>query len=108
LLGSSGTVTTIAALSLDLQRYERSAIDGAQFMVSELDKVTRKILNMSSEEQYMHPCIGGGRTDLVVAGSAILRGIYKRCGVDVVRVADRGVREGVLIDLMSDVLRPDV
>lgn len=108
LLGSSGTVTTVSAMALDLQRYERTAVDGASFLVSDLDQVTQRILDMTDKERFEHPCIGGGRTELVVVGSAILRGIYERTNVDVVRVADRGVREGILIDLMSEVLRPNV
>ncbi|HCU07058.1 MAG TPA: exopolyphosphatase [Holosporales bacterium] len=108
LLGSSGTVTTVAAMALDLQRYERTAVDGASFLVSDLDQVTQKILNMTDAQRFEHPCIGGGRTELVVIGSAILRGIYDRTKLDTMRVADRGVREGILVDLMSEVLRSNV
>lgn len=106
LVGTSGTVTTLGAMALDLKRYERTAVDGTMFAISDLDHVAETILKMSPKERFEHPCVGGGRTDLVIVGSAILKGIYDRTGVTHLKVADRGVREGLLVDLMRAVLRP--
>lgn len=105
LIGTSGTVTTLAAMALNLKKYERSAIDGALLDISRIEEVTSGIIHMSEKERQNHPCVGGGRTDLVVVGSSILKGIYERSGVPQLKVADRGVREGLLVDLLRKVLR---
>ncbi|CAO5677640.1 MAG: Exopolyphosphatase 2 [Holosporales bacterium] len=106
LIGTSGTVTTLAAMALNLKKYERSAIDGMILGVDDLTRVCDVIFQMSEKERFLHPCVGGGRTDLVIVGAAILKGIYDRSGLKHLKVADRGVREGLLVDLLRGVLRP--
>lgn len=106
MVGTSGTVTTLAAMNMGLGRYERRVIDGVYFNFDDLDRVTDEILAMSPKDRVNHPCIGGGRTELVVVGSAILQGIcHSIDGVKRLKVADRGVREGVLVDLLREVVR---
>jgi exopolyphosphatase / guanosine-5'-triphosphate,3'-diphosphate pyrophosphatase len=100
MVGTSGTVTTLAAIQLNLERYDRRIIDGMMLETNDLKTVIQRILAMNTEERISHPCIGQGRADLVVIGSAILEGIYKSCPIERLRVADRGVREGILIELM--------
>lgn len=100
MVGTSGTVTTLAAIQLNLERYDRRIIDGLLLERVALQQVIKDLLNMTYEERLQHPCIGSGRADLVVVGSAILQGIYRSCPVDRLRVADRGVREGILLELM--------
>lgn len=106
LIGTSGTVTTLAAMALNLKRYERSAVDGTLLDVQDLEKVAINIMDMNDKDRFSHPCVGGGRTDLVIVGAAILKGIYDRSNISHLKVADRGVREGVLVDLLRGVLRP--
>ena len=106
LVGTSGTSTTVAAMVLDLPRYDRAAIDGITIDIEDLDRVCNQILTMSEKERAGHPCIGTSSTDLIIIGSAILKGIYKRANIKKIKIADRGVREGLLIKLVKEVLKP--
>lgn len=103
LVGSSGTVTTLAAVQMGLPRYERKFIDGLFIKTSDLHLISQSILSMSQKERMQHPCIGGGRADLVVVGSAILEGICDAVNTQELRVADRGVREGILSELLVNI-----
>lgn len=100
LLGTSGTVTTIAGVQLKLRRYDRSQVDGQWLRSSDIGGVTRDLLEMSYEERMQNPCIGRERADLVMAGCAILEEIREAFPTEQVRVADRGLREGILTQLM--------
>jgi exopolyphosphatase/guanosine-5'-triphosphate,3'-diphosphate pyrophosphatase len=100
MLGTSGTVTTLAGVHLDLARYERARVDGLWLDFGEADAVTRRLRAMSYEQRAAHPCIGRERADLVIAGCAILEAIRRAWPMPKLRVADRGVREGVLLSLM--------
>jgi exopolyphosphatase/guanosine-5'-triphosphate,3'-diphosphate pyrophosphatase len=100
MLGTSGTVTTLAAVHLDLPRYNRAAVDGAYLTFDDVSRLSRSLVGMSAAERAAHPCIGPTRADLVVAGCAILEGICATWPVGRLRVADRGVREGILLDLI--------
>ncbi len=101
LIGTSGTVTTLAGLHLGLERYERSKVDGLWMRNDEVTDTMRVLLNMSYERRMAHPCIGRDRADLVLAGCAIFEAIRREWPVERVRVADRGLREGILISLMD-------
>ena len=101
MLGTSGTVTTLTGIHLDLPRYDRRRVDGAEIRVADLAAVTRRVMAMSDGERSSHPCIGRARSDLVLAGCAILESILSRWPVERVRIADRGVREGILLGLMG-------
>jgi exopolyphosphatase/guanosine-5'-triphosphate,3'-diphosphate pyrophosphatase len=100
LLGTSGTVTTIAGVHLALERYERRRVDGCWLSAEEARVVGRKLLSMSYAERIASPCIGRERADLVLAGCAILEAICRAFPCRRLRVADRGLREGMLVDLM--------
>ena len=101
MLGSSGTVTTLAGVHLNLPRYDRNRVDGYRLAFDAIEEVTRRIADMPVDERERHPCIGRERADLVLAGCAILEAICRRWPVGTVRVADRGVREGILLALME-------
>lgn len=103
LFGSSGTVTTLSAVHLGLEKYTRYAVDGYDFAISDLYKIMKNIMTMSQDERLAHPCIGGGREDLVLVGAAILEGICSSIPIDKLRVADRGVREGILSEMLSNI-----
>mgnify|MGYP001553529332 FL=1 len=102
LLGTSGTVTTLAGVHLDLPRYDRSRVDGTWLGFDDVAAVSSRLLAMSYEDRARQPCVGRDRADLVVAGCAILEAIIGLCPAGRLRIADRGVREGVLLGLMRE------
>jgi exopolyphosphatase/guanosine-5'-triphosphate,3'-diphosphate pyrophosphatase len=102
LLGTSGTVTTLAGLHLGLERYDRRRVDGLWVSSAAMDQVIARLVGMSYAERRAQPCIGAGRADLVIAGCAILEAIKRTWPCDRLRVADRGLREGVLLGLMNE------
>ncbi|MEE9139238.1 MAG: Ppx/GppA phosphatase family protein [Alphaproteobacteria bacterium] len=101
MLGTSGTVTTLAAVSLGLSRYDRSAVDGTYLTFDDVADLSRRLARMEEAERAANPCIGHARADLVVAGCAILEAICRAWPVGRLRVADRGVREGILLGLIG-------
>ncbi len=101
MLGTSGTVTTLAGVHRGLKRYDRRRIDGCRLDRDEVRATVRRIRSMGYEERIGHPCIGKHRADLVVAGCAILEALCTLWPVDGLRVADRGLREGILYHLMN-------
>jgi exopolyphosphatase/guanosine-5'-triphosphate,3'-diphosphate pyrophosphatase len=102
MLGTSGTVTTLAGVHQDLPRYDRSAVDGCYLGFDTVRDVSERIAAMSYDERAEHPCIGRERADLVVAGCAILEALCRTWPVGRLRVADRGLREGILFNLMRE------
>ncbi|MGH6848161.1 MAG: Ppx/GppA phosphatase family protein [Methylocella sp.] len=100
LLGTSGTVTTIAWVFLGLARYDRRRVDGLWMSSGQVDHAVASLRRMTYEERAANGCIGHGRADLVLAGCAILEAIRQAFPADRVRIADRGLREGMLIQLM--------
>jgi exopolyphosphatase/guanosine-5'-triphosphate,3'-diphosphate pyrophosphatase len=97
MLGSSGTVTTLAGVHLDLPRYDRSRVDGTSLGFDDILDATRRLGALDWEGRAAHPCIGDERADLVLAGCAILEAICLAWPVGRLVVADRGVREGILL-----------
>jgi exopolyphosphatase/guanosine-5'-triphosphate,3'-diphosphate pyrophosphatase len=102
MLGTSGTVTTIAGVYLDLQRYERRRVDGCWMSDGQVTGVIERLLGMSYEHRVANPCIGAERADLVLAGCAILEAIRRAFPCPRLRVADRGLREGMLVQMMRE------
>ncbi len=100
LLGTSGTVTTIAGVHLGLRRYDRRRVDGCWMMDDEVTEVMERLLAMSYDERVCNACIGAERADLVLAGCAILEAIRRAFPSGRLRVADRGLREGMLVQMM--------
>jgi exopolyphosphatase / guanosine-5'-triphosphate,3'-diphosphate pyrophosphatase len=101
MVGSSGTVTTLAGVLRGLKRYHRSLIDGCTMRVDEAQQVTAHIKRLDLAERSLIPCIGPERADLVVAGCAILEAIYATWPVQQFRIGDRGLREGMLAELLA-------
>ncbi len=101
LLGTSGTVTTLASLHLQLPRYDRQAIDGLIVPSESMRNISSRLSGMSLAERQKLPCIGTERADLVVAGCAILESILDIWPAERLGVADRGIREGILRGLMD-------
>lgn len=101
LLGTSGTVTTLASVHLALPSYDRRAVDGLHVPITAMQKISSMIAGMDYEERIGLPCIGSDRADLVVAGCAILEAIIEIWPAKNLGVADRGIREGILRSLMA-------
>ncbi|RZL99607.1 MAG: Ppx/GppA family phosphatase, partial [Sphingomonas sp.] len=100
LLGTSGTVTTLAGVHLNLERYDRRQVDGLWLTNDEVSELVARIAGWSFEERVANPCIGSDRADLVLAGCAILEAIRRVWPAPRLRVADRGLREGLLTEMM--------
>ncbi len=101
LLGTSGTVTTLASVHLALPAYDRRAVDGLHVPIEAMQKISTMIATMDYDERSSLPCIGNERADLVVAGCAILEAIIEIWPAPNLGVADRGIREGILRSLMA-------
>jgi exopolyphosphatase/guanosine-5'-triphosphate,3'-diphosphate pyrophosphatase len=102
LLGTSGTVTTLAGVHLNLLRYDRRRIDGVWMNDADVTATIARLLGMSYQERAGNHCIGVERADLVLAGCAILDAIRNAFPLPRLRVADRGLREGMLVEMMRE------
>jgi exopolyphosphatase/guanosine-5'-triphosphate,3'-diphosphate pyrophosphatase len=102
LLGTSGTVTTLAGVHLNLLRYDRRRIDGVWMSDADLTAAIARLLGMSYQERANNNCISIERADLVLAGCAILDAIRNAFPLPRLRVADRGLREGMLVEMMRE------
>ena len=101
LLGTSGTVTTLASVHLELPQYDRRAVDGLVVPSDSMREISSRLATMGPEDRGKLPCIGNDRAELVVAGCAILESILDIWPADRLGVADRGIREGILRSLMA-------
>jgi exopolyphosphatase/guanosine-5'-triphosphate,3'-diphosphate pyrophosphatase len=101
LIGTSGTVTTLAGTVLDLPRYRRQWVDGVCLDAHEADEALEKLFAMGRAGLASHPCIGPERADFVLPGCAVYAAIRQVWPVDRLTVADRGLREGMLMRLIQ-------
>lgn len=102
LVGTSGAITSLAGMHLNLPRYDRNRVDGIWMSRGDCDAAAGRLLALSATERAAQPCIGPDRADLVLAGAAILQAVQELWPCNRVRVADRGLREGILLSLMSE------
>ena len=101
IVGTSGTVTTVAASHLGLKRYDRTKVDGLRMTSDQIDKVIRSYLDLGPSGRRRDPRIGEDRHALIMSGSAILQALLRLWPTDRLSVADRGLREGLLYAQMS-------
>jgi len=102
LIGTSGAITSLAGLHLGLKRYDRALVDGLWMTQGDCDATAERLLALDPSARAGQPCIGPDRADLVLAGAAILQAVQELWPCSRVRVADRGLREGLLLSLMAD------
>ena len=105
LIGTSGTVTTLAAIHKGLKKYNRNIVDGTVMKRGEVVAVIQSLMNMSHEERQNNNCIGKERADLVLSGCAVLEAIIRAWPLENVKIADRGIREGILLRLIRKTRR---
>ena len=101
IIGTSGTVTTLGAVHLGLRRYDRLKVDGLNLGAADIDAVIKKFLDLGPEGRKREPGIGRDRAELIMSGSAIMQTLLRIWPTTSMRVADRGLREGILYSLMS-------
>jgi len=102
LVGTSGAITSLAGMHLRLPRYDRNRVDGIWMSRDDCEAAAGDLLALSAAERAAQPCIGPDRADLVLAGAAILQAVQEEWPCSRVRVADRGLREGILLSLMAE------
>jgi exopolyphosphatase/guanosine-5'-triphosphate,3'-diphosphate pyrophosphatase len=101
IVGTSGAITSLAGLHLGLKRYDRAQVDGLWMTREACEAVAARLAAQNVEQRAAEPCIGPDRADLVLAGAAILQAVQELWPSPRVRVADRGLREGLLLSLMA-------
>jgi exopolyphosphatase/guanosine-5'-triphosphate,3'-diphosphate pyrophosphatase len=99
-LGTSGTVTTLAGVALNLARYRRPLVDGTTLSIDAADKALALLRGLGREGLAAHPCVGPDRAELVLPGCAIFQALRDTWPMAEVTVADRGLREGMLLQMM--------
>ena len=105
MIGTSGTVTTIAGVQLGLKRYDRTKVDGVWLDLLAAERVIERLSKLDYQGRVAEPCVGSDRADLVLSGCAIFSAIAKLWPCEKLRVADRGLREGILLALMRQAER---
>ena len=101
IIGTSGTVTTLGAMHLGLRRYDRDKVDGLRMRAQDVNVVIDRFLELGPEGRRTEPGIGKDRADLIMSGSAILQTLLRIWPTESIRVADRGLREGMLFSMMN-------
>ena len=100
-LGTSGTMTTMGAIYLNQTRYNRSKVDGLSIRYESINAICKNLISLDIEARQNHPCIGPGRADLMVMGCTILTAICRRWPTTHLTAADRGIREGLLMEMIN-------
>ncbi len=102
MLGTSGTVTMLGGIYLNLAHYSRARVDGLDMDFDTIAEINSSLVAMSAKSRTEYPCIGHGRADLAGAGCVILDAICRRWPVGTLRAADRGIREGLLLSMFAE------
>jgi len=106
LVGTSGAITSLAGIHLGLHRYQRNLVDGLWMTRGDCEAAAIKLMKLGQSGRAAEACIGPDRADLVLAGAAIMEAIQRAWPSERVRVADRGLREGLLLQRMREDQRP--
>ena len=96
MIGASGTITTLAAIAMDLDRYDKKSVHEVPLCRETLKYVFRYLSNTKYKERVEHPCIGQQRAESIMGGVALFKAIDEVLNIDPIIAADRGVREGIL------------
>ncbi len=102
-IGTSGTVTVLGAVHLGLSRYNRSAVDGLSVSQADMENVINRIKNMGDAGRRKHRCIGPSKADMTISGCAIIEALMTTFPIAEITIADRGIREGILLDMIHNI-----
>ncbi|MDY6924253.1 MAG: Ppx/GppA phosphatase family protein [Pseudomonadota bacterium] len=102
LVGTSGAITSLAGIHLGLRRYQRNLVDGLWMTRGDCEQAAGRLLELGPAGRAAESCIGPDRADLVLAGAAIMEAVQRAWPSERVRVADRGLREGLLLQRMRE------
>ena len=106
MVGTSGAITSLAGIHLGLRRYQRNLVDGLWMTRADCEAAADKLKRLGAAGRAEEPCIGPDRADLVLAGAAIMEAVQRAWPSERVRVADRGLREGLLLQQMREARKP--
>ena len=106
LVGTSGAITSLAGIHLNLPRYNRDRVDGLWMTRGDCEAAAERLKALGPDGRAKEACIGPDRADLVLAGAAILEAVQRAWPSNRVRVADRGLREGLLLQRMREDRKP--
>jgi exopolyphosphatase/guanosine-5'-triphosphate,3'-diphosphate pyrophosphatase len=106
MVGTSGAITSLAGIHLGLRRYQRNLVDGLWMTRSDCEAAADTLKRLGAAGRAAEPCIGPDRADLVLAGAAIMEAVQRAWPSERVRVADRGLREGLLLQQMREDRKP--
>ena len=101
IVGTSGAITSLAGVHLKLPRYSRALVDGLWISEAETRAAIASLASLNKSARARYPCIGPDRADLVLAGAAILEAVLDRWPSMRLRVADRGLREGLILTMLN-------
>ena len=108
LVGTAGTVTSIAAMHLGMEEYDAKRINNTALKIGEVEKLKSRIGDMTIEERSRIGSLQNGREDLIIPGFSIVLGIMKQFGADTITVCDAGLREGIIIAVKDKKLKGTV
>ena len=106
IVGTSGAITSLAGIHLGLRRYQRNLVDGLWMTRADCEAAADTLMRLGAGGRAAEPCIGPDRADLVLAGAAIMEAVQRAWPSERVRVADRGLREGLLLQQMREARKP--
>ena len=101
LVGTAGTVTTLAALDLDLAAYDATRVHGHRLTRATVERLLARLGALGVDERARLPCMEPGRADVIIPGIAICLAAMTRVRRDALVVSDRGLREGILCELLE-------
>jgi len=101
LVGTAGTITTLAAMAQRLKQYDRTRIHNYALTLSTVKSLEKDLINKTASERLEMPGLEPGREFVIVAGTVILRRIMETFDFETCHVSDYGLREGVLVDLAT-------
>jgi exopolyphosphatase/guanosine-5'-triphosphate,3'-diphosphate pyrophosphatase len=101
-VGTAGTVTTLAALDLELKAYEAARVQGHRLTRRAVEVQLARLAGLTVSERAALPCLEPGRADLIVPGAAICLAVLTRLAFDSLIVSDRGLREGILYEILNE------
>jgi exopolyphosphatase/guanosine-5'-triphosphate,3'-diphosphate pyrophosphatase len=106
LIGTAGTITTLAAMDLKMTEYDPGRINGHVLTREALDRMIDRLIGSTLEARRNMPGLEKGREDIILAGAIVAQEIMEQWGAERMIVSDWGLREGIVFDLYEKVKQP--